>query len=204
MRDPEISGKSMNYSEVFEWLVSNKDVATAIATVASAVVAAVAVFLSFVSLYISFASLRYQNRHNELSVRPLAYVTLGDYEDRLFVKIKNNGTGPMIIKSILVVGAANPADPLILSMPRLLPKVSWTNFVEDCVGRSVPAGDELALLDLSSGSSSSVGQFEISRDKVREALGKLQVHVIYTDIYGNELPKAERSMKFFHRNLTHL
>lgn len=194
----------MTYIEVFEWLTANKEVANAVAAVASAVMAAVAVFLSLVSLFVSLAALRHQRQHNQLTVRPLAYITIGDYEDQLFVKVRNNGTGPMIVKSIKIVGALNPSQPLVVAMPELLPKVSWTNFVEDCTGRSVAAGDELVLLHLSSSSSISNGQFEISRDKVREALGRLQMVVTYTDIYGTSLPCAERSLNFFHRTLTHL
>jgi hypothetical protein len=194
----------MTYTEAFEWLIANKDVANAVAAVASAVMAAVAVFLSFVSLFVSHAALKHQRKHNQLTVRPLAYVTFGDYEDQLFVKVRNNGTGPMIVKSIKIVGAPNPSLPLIVAMPELLPNVNWTNFVEDCAGRSVPPGDELVLLDLSSESSLSNEHFEVSRDKVREALGKLQVLVTYTDIYGTSLPSAKRSLDFFHRTLTHL
>jgi hypothetical protein len=194
----------MTYIEAFEWLIANKDVANAVAAVASSVLAAAAVFLSLVSLFVSLAALRHQRQHNQLTVRPLAYVTLGDYEDQLFVKVRNNGTGPMIVNSIKIIGASAPSQPLIVAMPKLLPKVFWTNFVEDCAGRSVPVGDELVLLHLSSSSSTSQGQFAISRDKVREALGELKVIVTYTDIYGTSLPRAERSLKFFHRTLTHL
>lgn len=191
----------MSFNEIFDWLVANKDTANAIATIASAVMAAVAVVLSLISLAVSLAALRHQRKHNQLSVRPLAYVTLGDYEDRLYVIVRNNGTGPLIVRSITIIGAKNPSQPLFTAMPALLPKVSWTNFVEDCTGRSVPAGGELVLLDLSLGSSASQGQFAISRDVVRRALGVLQVSVTYTDIYGTRLPSSQRNLNFFHRNL---
>lgn len=192
----------MSLSEVLSFLVAKPEVANAAAAVGSAVLAAIAIVLSFVSLYVAYAALKHQREHNRLSVRPLAYVTLGDYQNQLFVKLRNNGTGPLVIKNITVVGADDPTQPLIAAMPALLPKVSWTNFVEDCSGRSVPAGGELVLLDLSADSSASSGQFELSRDRVRLALGKLEVRAEYTDIYGSTLPVAKRSLKFFHRLLS--
>jgi len=189
------------YTEGLNLLIDKPDVANAVAAIGSAVLAAVAVILSLISLYLSHAALRHQREHNRLTVRPLAYVVVGDYENHLFVKLRNNGTGPMIITSIVVVGAKEPSAPLISAMPQLHPKVSWTNFVEDCSGRSVPAGGDLSLVELSSESSSSAGQFALSRDLVRSALGKLEVQVEYTDIYRTKLPAARRSLKFFHRTL---
>ena len=96
----------------------------------------------------------------------------------------------------------NPLQPLVNAMPDLPPKVSWTNFVEGCEGRSVPAGGEIVLLDLASESSSSQSQFTSFRDSVRFALGKLTVRVEYIDIYGKNLPAASRELKFFHRMLS--
>jgi hypothetical protein len=120
------------------------------------------------------------------AVRPLAYVMVGDYEERLFVKVANNGTGPMIIKSIIV---NNSPQPLIDAMPDL-GDVNWTNFVEDSVNRSVPAGGEIVLVDLASDSNPNVSprRFAEARDLVRDALGNITVRVVYTDIYNKNQP----------------
>ena len=192
----------MWYSEVLDFLIAKPDVANAVAAIGSAVLAGAAVLLSLVSLFVSHAAPRHQREHNRLSVRPLAYVMFGDYENQLFVKLRNNGTGPMIVKSIYIAGAEDPLQPLVNAMPNLPPKVSWTNFVEECEGRSVPAGGELVLLDLASESSSSQAQFTLFRDSVRLVLGKLTVQAEYTDIYGTNLPATSRELKFFHRMLS--
>ena len=89
---------------------------------------------------------------------------MGDYEDRLFVKIANNGIGPLIIKKIRVPGAQDADRSLIYQMPELHPKVMWTNFVEDTAERSIPPGSELVVLDLDSGSSDSQEQYMLSPD----------------------------------------
>jgi hypothetical protein len=128
---------------------------------------------------------------------------VGDYENQVFVKLTNNGTGPMIIRSIRIVNAPDPSRPLIDAMPPLQPDVYWTNFVEDVAGRSIRPGGEIVLVDLSSGSGESEDQFALSRDQVRQALGELEVHVEYTDIYGSTLPIGTRSLDFFHRAKGH-
>jgi hypothetical protein len=64
------------------------------------------------------------------------------------------------------------------------------------VGRSILPGGEIVLPELSSKSSNSKDQFALSRDQVRQALGELEVHVEYTDIYGSTLPICTRSLEF--------
>lgn len=192
----------MWYSDVFDFFIAKPEVANAVAAMSSTILAGVAVFLSLISLCVSFLTLRHQREHNRLSVRPLAYITIGDYENQLYVKLRNNGTGPMVVKFITVIGAPDQSQPLVSAMPQLHPEVNWTNFVEDCSGRSVPVGGELVLLDLSSECSSLQDQFSLSRDRVRLALGKLKVCVEYTDIYGTKLPASNRDLQFFHRMLS--
>jgi hypothetical protein len=103
----------------------------------------------------------------------------------------------MIIKSITV---NNSAQPLIDAMPDL-GDVNWTNFVEDCVNRSVAAGGEVFLVDLTSDSNPDVSarQFAEARDLVRDALGNITVRVEYTDIYNKNQPAGERKLDWFHR-----
>ena len=191
----------MWYSDALNFLVAKPQVASAVAAISSVFVAAAALLLSAISVFLSLAALKHQRTYSRLTVRPLGYVMLGDYEDHLFVKLRNNGTGPMIVKKIIVVGASNPSEPLINAMPSLPPKVSWTTFVEECEDRSVPAGGELVLVELSAESSASQGQFTLFRDKVRMALSPLTVQAEYTDIYGTSRPKVSRELAFFRRML---
>lgn len=190
----------MSPEELLNLLVQKPDLANAVAAIASAVMAAVACFISLISLYVSHATLKHQRKHNVLSVRPIAFLSLGDYEDSVYVKLQNNGTGPLIIKRLVVVGAQDPNAPLIDAMPQLLPKATWSGFVGSIEDRSITPGGELKLIDLSSTSPN--GHFLLSRDQVREALGKLELVVEFTDIYGSKLPRYSRSLKWFHRLLS--
>ncbi len=171
------------------------------AAIFSAILAAVACLISFVSLFVSYRNAKHQKTHDRMTVRPLVYLAVGDYENRIYVKIQNNGVGPLILKRITVEGAAEPNKPLIEAMPELPPKVIWTNFVEKITDRSVPSGGEIVLIDLEEGSSTSRPNFTLARDKVRLALGTLTVKVEYTDVYDHPLPASVRKLDWFHRHI---
>lgn len=190
----------MQLDTLFATLIAKPDVANAVAAIGSAVLAGVACLISFVSLYVSHKTAKHQETHDRMSVRPLVYVAVGDYENRIYVKIQNNGVGPLILKRITVVGAAEPDKPLIEAMPELPPKAAWANFVEDIAGRSIPPGGEVFLIDLEEGSSASRASFSLARDKVRLALGTLTIKVEYTDVYDQLLPPAIRKLNWFHRH----
>lgn len=192
----------MVIKDAFEWLIANKETANSIATIASASIALAAVILSIVSIWIARSTLKSQQAHNKLSVRPLAYIMIGDYDGRIFVKIRNHGTGPMIINSVTVIGAADPNKPLIQSMPLLGPKTAWTNFVEDCSGRSVPVGGEIDLVDFTFQEGFCESEYQRASSQIRKILGDLEICVNFTDIYGSNLPPSQRSLNFFHRLLT--
>ena len=191
----------MVIKETLEWLIVNKETANSIATIASASVALAAVILSMVSICIARSTLKSQQAHNKLSVRPLAYIMIGDYEGRIFVKIRNHGTGPMIINSVTVIGATDPNKPLIQSMPLLGPKTAWTNFVGDCSGRSIPVGGEIDLIDFTFQEGFCESEYRRVSLEARKILGDFEICVDFTDIYGSNLPPSHRSLEFFHRLL---
>jgi hypothetical protein len=190
----------MHIAEILAFLKENHEVANAVAAMAGALVALFAFLMSVLSVFFTWRSLKHQRTHNSLSVRPLPYITVGDYEDNIYVKIRNNGTGPLIVQSLTVSGANDPTAPLVTNMPSLLTGVAWTNFVGATEGRSIPVGGELVLLELSDPSLG--GRFQLSRDMVRAALGKLSLSLNYTDIYGSKLPPCSRDLKWFHRTLS--
>jgi hypothetical protein len=142
-----------------------------------------------------------QQKHNQLSVRPLANIMFGDYENGLVVKVVNNGTGPMIVKSITVINAPNPSEPLIKAMPPLpYDDVTWRHFAADCTDRSIRSGGELVLLHLVDNGKALEDHFALSRNAMRAALGLLRLRVEYTDIYEKRFV-TERSLDFFLRTL---
>jgi hypothetical protein len=76
---------------MFDLLVSKPE---AIAAIANTVAAFGSVAVAIIAIFVSIKALRHQREHNKLSVKPLAQVLIGDYENRVYVKLVNTGTGP--------------------------------------------------------------------------------------------------------------
>ena len=105
----------------------------------------------------------------------------------------------MIVKSITI---NNSPQPLHIALWEVLPKgILWTHFTSDWAHRSVPAGGELVIVDLSSHIYTGIneGKFAAARDLVRRALGNITVRVKYTDMYDKNQYAAERKLDWFHR-----
>jgi hypothetical protein len=135
------------------------------------------------------------------TVRPLANIIVGDYDNHVFVAVVNNGAGPMIVKSIMI---SNSPQPLNIALSEALPKgIHWRHITTDGAGRSVPAGGKLVLVDLHSSiyTGAYAGKFAAERDLVRRALGNITVRVKYTDMYNKNQSAAERKLDLFHRRL---
>lgn len=180
-------------------LTTDVDAANAFGAVASAAAAILALFVSCVSVWISVSSARSQRRHNELSVRPLAEVTVADYEDSLRVKLRNNGSGPMIVLAVTVSNGSSTHESLIDWMPALPKGRAWTTFTHALRNRTLQAGAEISLLELTEHDGEK--NFSACRDTVRKALAPLTVNVEYTDIYETVMKPCRKPLSWFGRNL---
>jgi hypothetical protein len=168
------------------------------ATAGIAAIAAVAV--SFLSLLLTLWALAVQRKHNFLSVRPLGFIARADYEDRLTVKIHNNGVGPLIITKLTVANGSERKNNVLDWMPGLPEGILWDTFTTELEERSLAPGDEIILLELCGDPADS--RFEEARDRCRDVLRTLSVEMEYIDIYNREMPKAQRSLSWFGRHLS--
>lgn len=183
--------------ELVSLLKSDANAANAFGALASAAAAFLALFVSCVSVWISVSSARSQRRHNELSVRPLAEVTVADYENSLRVKLRNNGTGPMIVLTVTVSNGSSAQESLIEWMPDLPQGRPWNNFSHALRRRTLQAGAEIILLELTEYEDES--DFSECRDQVRSALAPLTVNVEYTDIYDTVMRPCRKPLSWFGR-----
>jgi hypothetical protein len=99
--------------------------ANAFGALASAAAAFLALLVSAISVGISVWAVRSERRHNAPSVRPLAEVTVADYDDCLRVKLRNHGTGPMLIAAVTVSNGKNTHPSLVEWMPQLPGDRPW-------------------------------------------------------------------------------
>jgi hypothetical protein len=184
-------------SDFFKLLAQDPNTTNALAAVASACAAAFAVVLSAIAAYVSFVTLKHQQKHNVLSVRTIPMVTFGDYVNSVWVKVRNHGSGPMLVKELRVKSGKDVKETLVGWMPALPRGVIWTDFTGPVSNRSVLPGGEILLLELDGAVEDSV--FRRARDSVRDALATLTVVVEYTDIYESTFENYSLKLDWFAR-----
>jgi hypothetical protein len=183
--------------QILDYLTQHSDSSNAIAAVASAVAAVLALGVSIAAALISYFSLKQQRKHDVLSARPIAAVTVGDYEESVRVQLCNHGGGPMLITKIEVRRGDVSKPAVIEWMPDLRGAVQWVDFLGPIAERSVLPGQELVLVRLDGDPAKQ--EFRRARDETRKALAPLTVHVEYSDIYDNKLPPYAKSLEWFER-----
>jgi hypothetical protein len=172
-------------------LEQRPDLANALATIASTLIAVIA-------FAVSLWSLGLQRHHNVLSLRPLPWIDVDDYEDSLSVTMKNHGPGPLIITEIAVTSGAEAKGSIIDWMPDLPEGAFWTTFVGSVdQPRSLPPAGELCLLKFDGNHDED--SFVRMRDDCRMRLASLTVRVHYTDVYGSRLSPTTRELSWFGR-----
>jgi hypothetical protein len=179
-------------------LKSDPNAANAFGALASAAAAFLALLVSGLSVWISIWTAQSQRKHNELSVRPLAEITVADFENSLRIKLWNHGIGPMIVTAVSVSDGKDAKPTLLAWMPDLPGDRLWTNFTDIVRDRTLAPGNELILLELTE-HEGEVG-FSDCRVPVRQALAPLTVNVEYTNIYNTVMPPRTKSLAWFGRH----
>ncbi len=179
-------------------LTSDANAANAFGALASAAAAFLALLVSAISVGISVWAVRTERKHNELSVRPLAEITVADYESSLRVKLRNHGIGPMIVTAVTVSDGTNAKPSILDWMPELPGGRLWTNFAGEVRDRTLAPGSEIILLELTEYEGEK--NFAKSRDLVRSVLAPLAVNVEYTNIYNTVMPPRRKELSWFGRH----
>lgn len=163
--------------------------------------AGLAFIMGFLASAATVASFWTQRIHNRLSVRPIAEVLVGDYEDRLVVVLENKGIGPLIIKKFLVKNEmGSEKNSVIEFFETGFSDVVWKMFITDLEGLAILPGERKVLLELIGNPTDE--EFASKRNRVRRLLGTLEATIHYKDIYGKLMPKKVRKFNFFRRHET--
>jgi hypothetical protein len=163
------------------------------------IVAILALLTSIISTLISFYTFKLQRTHNVKSVKPIIHIGQWDYEDRLYVNLKNAGAGIAVLKRMTVYNAKEESKTCIYDwLPNKLDdgmnyKEYWTPYTKFVV----QAGEVIKLIELPINDSRLI-QVDI-REKIRRILGQLTVEVIYEDIYENQMPIKKMQLVHFLR-----
>src|SRR5689334_985706 len=110
--------------DLISFLSTNEKLVTAWTAIA-------AVFVSTISIIVAVVNVAMQRNHNRKSVLPIANIVFGDYENDLFIRLRNDGIGPMVVESVVVTTEGNNerAEAVIDLLPPLPNGHHWNTFV---------------------------------------------------------------------------
>ena len=168
-----------------EWIANNSETIIALSAVA----------ISLISLFVAIKALKMQRKHNKLSVKPIAHFSKGDYENQIFVKVKNYGLGPLIITEFNVTKNKSSFKRLIDSFDGLASQITWDTFTDDIEGRSLAPQKEFTLIK----ASFTQNQNDI-RQAIRDSLAKTTLTIKYKCIYDEAHPEVQEKLEWFARN----
>lgn len=180
---------SLTFDRVIAYLDKRHDVVTAGAAV-------LALLVSLISILFTVGSMAMQRGHNRKSVLPIGHISVGDYEDDIFVRLRNDGIGPMIVDKVSVNTKGNdePQDALIDCLPD---GITWSTFVANISGRAISPEQYVTLVRLQGDSDDP--EFSKVKQSVRRALSVLTVTVEYKNIYDERMLPARRDLSWFGR-----
>jgi len=148
-------------------------------------IAVLALVTSIVSILYTAKSLKIQREHNFKSVKPIAHIDLGDYETDIYIKITNNGIGPLIIKNVQITNGTISSENLIDILPENIRlNTLWNTFSAKIITQSIRVDNHLFLLQKKFPNDNSISpEQESLRTELREALKHIIIKIEYTDIY---------------------
>jgi len=163
-------------------------------------VAIAALFVSLLSIFLTSLNLWMQRTHNRKTVLPIGHITVGDYEDDIFVRLRNDGVGPLIVDELSVFKTddkANSKNAIIDFMPDLPGDLLWTTFVRDIKGRALLPQGHISLIEFKRQPPNK--DFESMKEIVRRELSTLCVAVMCRNIYDDKMPLIVRRLDWFGR-----
>jgi len=176
-----------------------------IIAIGTTLVAIFAFVISCVSIILAKKTLEQQQKHDRLSVRPIGIFELFDGKDEIRIWLHNQGTGPMIIKSVEMFNERGqkekdrkgnfknyPIDWLDQNNRR---GVEFRTHLENVALINGPNPFRLLYYKLDPTDSNQREQ----RDNILVILKNLKIKMNYTDIYNELQDSSAGTLNFFGR-----
>lgn len=166
------------------------------------IIAILALIVSIISVYFVYATLKQHRKHNINTVKPISFIAAGDYENLLYVSIENNGTGPLVIKNLVVKNKTQATTSVIDIIPDSIRNTAvFSKFTTNLSNRAILAGEELRLLEYRI-DRELINQepYSSTREAIRKVLKNVEIKLSYTDIYGETTFNETRKLDWFGRN----
>ena len=151
-----------------------------------------AIFISMLALFLTIYELYQQRAHNVKSVRPLAQIDLGDLDTQIYVYVRNNGMGPMIVDKVTFIKSGKHYSNIenCIDIP---PRTYMYVLVSETVKKLVLPGSYLMVFE-----KDFEDRDELAMEQVRKMLTPIILKVDYRDIYDNKFT-VERNFEWFSR-----
>lgn len=159
------------------------------------------IYIAIFALALTIITLWQQRNHDRLSVKPLANFHLVNFPDGIKIVIKNDGLGPMIIKSIRTFKEGDPERNDLGWPPEPLHKLKYSK-----ISLGPIFGGALENVSLSNGKSLVI--FEHNCDisdkthvdlvkRTKDSLKDLTIELVYSSIYEKERFNLTTDLKNF-------
>lgn len=143
-----------------------------------------ALITSILGIFISIWTIRSSQKHNKLSVKPIAYILPQNYEDKICVNIQNKGTGPLIVDKIEFIDLrTNTKKNALIDLMPELENYCWSNY-SSAHKFVLSPNESKILLDLTGELDDDI--YIYNRNIIRKALSYIQIRLEYTGIYGDK------------------
>jgi hypothetical protein len=129
-------------------------------------------------------------------VKPVANIIFGDYDNIIYVNLKNGGLGPLIVKKMIVCDKRKKrGNNLIDFMPPLPHEKAWTNYCYSLENKVIPPSGFINLIKIKGDSNvkSDADIFEL----IRNSLSLLTITLEYVDVFDNHQFPVSRSLESF-------
>lgn len=137
--------------------------------------------------------------------RPLLHIGYFDGESKIRIFIKNKGSGPLIITNYFLLNTTDNTH--VNSIFEILPplEISYNNYSANLNNYVLSADEEMELLSIELTEEDLCEEeiikiFDTGKERIRAIISKYKIIVEYNDVYGNKMPKYEKSLEWFGRH----
>ncbi len=153
----------------------------------------ISILISWLALSATFYQLHLQRTHNGKSLQPLGQIDLEDRQGHIYVRITNNGMGPMIIDKLIFIKDGKQYMTIVDCME--LSARSYTQIgVSESIQKVVLPHSHLTVFETRVEEQDSEDQVQ----QIRQQLSSIALKVEFRDIYANKTT-VERAFHWFSR-----
>lgn len=150
--------------------------------------------LSFLALLATYYQAHIQRVHNQKSVKPLAQIDFEDRDGEIFVRVQNNGVGPMVVDKLIFTREGKQYTQ-IQECLNINPTWYYHVDITDTNKKVLIPGGFLQVFSETLDPSDNQDRLALFRNELSTLHLKVEGH----DIYDNEI-SIEKSLRWFARH----